>query len=174
MKLGMPLALLLSFAWLIPTSIARADEHEHEHHEGGHEMQGGHEMHQGGGRPMPPRPAPPKFQPHPPGIHPHGAMVRQHPIRVLRPEHVRFGAHQWRHWEHPEFARPVYYWDWGGIHQVSCVAEDSYGDQYPVTEDTFPGFGLANMTGVEDDALDRCYQESGGDPSCYLATCSHF
>ncbi len=30
------------------------------------------------------------------------------------------------------------------------------------------------MTSVEDDALDRCYQESGGDQSWYLATCSHF
>ena len=31
-----------------------------------------------------------------------------------------------------------------------------------------------NMTSVEDDALDRCYEESGGDPNCYLATCSHY
>ena len=38
----------------------------------------------------------------------------------------------------------------------------------------FAGFGLVNMTAVEDDALDRCYEESGGDPSCYLATCSHY
>jgi hypothetical protein len=81
--------------------------------------------------------------------------------------------HTWRHWEHPVFARPVYYWDWGIVHSVTCVAEDSYGDQYPVTEATFPGFALSNMSAVEDDALDRCMSESGGDPSCYLATCSH-
>ena len=92
----------------------------------------------------------------------------------MRPSVPRYGAHPWRRWEHPEFARPIYYWDWNAIHSVTCTAEDSYGDQYPVTEETFSGFGLAHMTAVEDDALDRCYQESGGDPSCYLVTCSHF
>jgi hypothetical protein len=101
-------------------------------------------------------------------------MVRPHQVRVLAPRMVEHGKHVWTHWEHPEFARPAYYWDWAIIHSVSCVAEDSYGDQYPVTESTVPGFGLDNMTTIEDDALDRCYQESGSDNSCYLATCSHF
>jgi hypothetical protein len=151
-------------------SLARAQGHEG--HEGGRE--GGHEGH-GGERSVPaPRPAPPRFQPHPAGAHPHGPIVRQHPVRVLAPKVAKYGAHQWRHWEHGEFSRPAYYWDWGVIHNVSCIAEDSYGDQYPVTESTFAGFGLANMTSIEDDALDRCYSESGGDQSCYLATCSHF
>jgi hypothetical protein len=125
-------------------------------------------------RPLPPRAAPPRFQAHPPGAHPHGPMVRPHPVRVLSPKVATYGNHQWRHWEHPEFARPTYYWDWGIIHNVTCTAEDSYGDQYPVTEATFRGFGLVNMTSVEDDALDRCNVESGGDQSCYLLTCSHF
>jgi hypothetical protein len=127
------------------------------------------------------RPAPhaarapaPRFQAHPPGVHPHGAIVRQHPVRVLAPKVVAHGSHAWGHWEHPEFARPVYYWEWATIHNVSCIAEDSYGDQYPVTEAAAPGFGLDSMTGIEDDALDRCYAESGQDASCYLATCSHF
>ena len=44
---------------------------------------------------------------------------------------------------------------------------------YPVTEAAQPGFGLADMTQVEDDALDRCYAESGQDPTCVLATCTH-
>jgi hypothetical protein len=87
---------------------------------------------------------------------------------------MRYGEHPWRHWGHVEFARPIYYWDWAIIRSVTCVAEDSYGDQYPVTESTFSGFGLINMTAVEDDALDRCYEESGGDPSCTLTTCSHY
>ena len=116
----------------------------------------------------------PKFQGHPPGIHPRGATVHPHATRVLAPRVVVYGHHEWGHWAHPEFARPTYYWDWAAIHSVSCVAEDSYGDQYPVTESAVPGFGLNNMTGVEDDALDRCYSESGQDTSCYLATCSHF
>jgi hypothetical protein len=72
------------------------------------------------------------------------------------------------------FRRPVYYWNWGALRNVTCTAEDSYGDQYPVTESTFPGFGLANMTAIEDDALDRCYAESSQDPSCVLLSCSQF
>ncbi len=129
----------------------------------------------GEGRPvMAPRAAPPRFVAHPPGAHPHGPIVRPHQVRILGPKVVKYGGHEWRHWEHPEFARPAYYWEWNAIHQVTCVAEDSYGDQYPVTESTFAGFGLVNMTGIEDDALDRCNAESGGDQSCYLATCSHF
>jgi hypothetical protein len=61
------------------------------------------------------------------------------------------------------------------VPRVNAVrpAEDSYGDQYPVTEETVTGFGLTHMSTVEDDALDRCYEESGGDQSCFLATCSH-
>jgi hypothetical protein len=92
----------------------------------------------------------------------------------MSPTVVKYGGHQWRHWAHPEFSRPVYYWNCAIIQNVTCIAEDSYGDQYPVTETTFSGFGLVNMTTVEDDALDRCAEESGGDLSCYLATCSYF
>jgi hypothetical protein len=164
-KIAAPFALVLSFAWLQFSTVAHAEER----HAGGQ-----HQQAHGGERPMPPRAAPPKFQPHPPGVRPHGPMVRPHAIRVMRPTVARYGAHPFRRWEHPEFARPVYYWDWNLLHNVSCTAEDSYGDQYPVNEETFAGFGLVNMTAVEDDALDRCYQESGSDPSCYLATCSHF
>ncbi len=143
---------------------ARQVSAQHEH--GG----GGHAEHAAPA----PRPEPPHFAPHPPGIHPKGATFRSHPLRVLAPRAVAYGGHTWRHWAHPEFVRPNYYWDWGTIHTVSCIAEDSYGDQYPVSESTFAGFGLGNMTSVEDDALDRCYQESGSDNSCYLATCSHY
>jgi hypothetical protein len=124
-------------------------------------------------RPAPPRPAPPPFQAHPAGVHPHGAVVHQHPVRVLQPAPVMHGHTTWTHWEHPEFTRPVYYWNWGAVHNVTCVAEDSYGDQYPVSEPAAPGFALGNMTDVEDDALDRCYSESGQDQTCVLATCTH-
>jgi hypothetical protein len=182
MKLATCLAVVLSFAWL-SNSVARAEEHhgdEHhgdEHHGEEHHADQRPEWH---GGPPPQvrntekRPEPPRWQAHPQGVHPHGPMVRPHQVRVLRPQVVRYGAHPWHRWEHPAFARPAYYWDWGLVRQVTCVAEDSYGDQYPVTEDTWRGFALHNMGDVEDDALDRCYQESGGDPSCYLATCSHF
>ncbi|HEY4394636.1 MAG TPA: hypothetical protein VGP64_11260 [Polyangia bacterium] len=165
-KLVAPFALVLSFAWLQQSNVAHAEEHRGEHHEG--HAAPPHE------HPVVPRPAPPRFQPHPAGVHPHGPTVRPHAVRVLRPMPIRRGEHPWRHWGHPEFARPVYYWDWAGVRTVTCTAEDSYGDQYPITQDTFAGFGLVNMTSVEDDALDRCYQESGGDQSCFLATCSHY
>jgi hypothetical protein len=119
------------------------------------------------------REPPPPFQAHPPGAHPRGPTVRQHPVRVLAPRAVDHGHTGWNHWAHPEFARPNYYWDWVHVHNVTCIAEDSYGDQYPVSEPAAPGFGLGNMTDVEDDALDRCYNESGQDATCVLATCTH-
>ena len=121
-----------------------------------------------------PRPTAPKFQPHPPGVHPHGPIVRTHTARVMAPRVVEHGVHGWGHWEHPEFDRPFYYWEWSTVRHVSCIAEDSYGDQYPVTEAASPGFGFESMTAVEDHALDRCYAESVHDHTCYLATCSHF
>jgi hypothetical protein len=185
-------SLLLSLVWVAAATAARAEEHrgerreeraEHheeraEHHEEHREMHDQRPEWHGGPPPQvrnaERRMEAPRWQAHPVGPHPHGPVVRPHNVRVLRPTIVHYGARPWRHWEHPAFARPVYYWDWYNVRQVTCVAEDSYGDQYPVTEDTWRGFGLAHMTDVEDDALDRCYQESGGDPNCYLATCSHF
>lgn len=124
-------------------------------------------------RQKPVRQPPPKFQAHAPGVHPQGPTLKQHPVRILAPRVVSAKGGGWAHWEHPEFVRPVYYWNWSVIHNVTCTAEDSYGDQYPVTEAAWRGFGLANMTKVEDDALDRCYAESGQDNTCYLLTCTH-
>jgi hypothetical protein len=166
MTFKIPLAIALSATLLQVYSAAQAEEHRQERRE--------ERGRSNPPPPPPPRPVPPRFQEHPPGAHPHGPMVRQHAIRVMSPRAVKHGEHQWRHWEHAEFSRPVYYWNWAVIRSITCIAEDAYGDQYPVTEDSFSGFGLVNMTTVEDDALDRCYAESGGDQSCYLATCSHF
>jgi len=177
MKLGASLAFTLLVASPQLTSGARAEERRderpgvrQERHEERREVR--HEER------LPPRAAPPAWRGHPPGARPpapgYHPAYHPHAVRVLRPRVMRYGEHPWRRWGHVEFARPVYYWDWGLIRNVSCVAEDSYGDQYPVTESTFGGFGLENMTAVEDDALDRCYQESSGDQSCFLATCSHF
>ena len=117
----------------------------------------------------------PKFVAHAQGVHPRGATVHSHPIRVLKPAIVVHGGRgAFHHWEHPAFERPLYYWDWNVIRSVTCVAEDSYGDQYPVTESWGRGYGLDNMSNVEDDALDRCHDESGNDDTCYLATCTHY
>jgi hypothetical protein len=113
------------------------------------------------------------FQAHPAGVHPRGPTVRSHPVRVLAPRAVEHGRTTWAHWQHPDFQRPSYYWDWQHVHTVTCTAEDSYGDQYPVSEAAAPGFVAENMTGVEDDALDRCYSESGNDTTCVLLSCTH-
>jgi hypothetical protein len=124
--------------------------------------------------PLPPRSAP-VWRAHPAGPHPatpgYHPAFHPHAVRVLRPHVIRGSERPWHHWEHPDFVRPLYYWDWPLVRAVTCTAEDSYGDQYPVTESTFSGFGLVNMTGVEDDALDRCYADSGGDPGCQLVSC---
>jgi hypothetical protein len=124
-------------------------------------------------RGRPARQPAPAFHPHPAGVHPQGATLHPHQVRVMAPRTITHGRGTWPHWEHPEFARPSYYWDWAAIHSVMCSAEDSYGDQYPVTESAPPGFGLGDMTNVEDDALDRCYAESGNDTTCVLASCTH-
>jgi hypothetical protein len=171
-KTNLAVALTLAVASSQAYSLAYAEGRVENRAEGHTE---GHSEGRKEARPSPPpRPAPQRFQAHPPGAHPHGAVVRAHPVRVLSPRVVRYGGSQWHHWAHAEFSRPVYFWEWAAVRYVTCIAEDSYGDQYPVTEATFSGFGLVNMTGVEDDALDRCAAESGGDESCYLATCSHF
>jgi hypothetical protein len=176
MKLALALSLASSLA-LPLASVARAENHHEEHR-----AENRHEEHREAQRTPPPPPPPrapaPAWRGHPPGAHPvnpgwHPAY-HPHPVRVLRPHVMRYGEHPWRRWGHPEFVRPIYYWDWGVIRSVTCVGEDSYGDQYPVTESTFSNFGLENMTAVEDDALDRCYQESGGDESCHIASCSPY
>ncbi len=165
MKTKAALALAWTFGLMSLSPLAWAQER--------HEEQSKPPAH-----PPPPkqatREAAPPYKAHPPGPHPHGPVVRPHPVRVMGPTLIVHGHSEWARWQHPEFARPVYYWNWATVRGVSCVAEDSYGDQYPVTEMVAPGFALAGMTSVEDAALDRCYAESGQDPSCYLATCSHF
>ncbi|MDB4980299.1 MAG: hypothetical protein JWM82_1051 [Myxococcales bacterium] len=187
MKLAPAVTLAMLMVSSSFASLARADD-KHEGHEQREQRQEGREIrgeqHQQA-RPevrreehLPARPAPPVWKGHPPGVHPaspqYHPAYHPHAVRVLRPRVAHYGEHPWHHWGHPEFVRPVYYWEWSLVHNVSCIAEDSYGDQYPVSESTFAGFGLVNMTAVEDDALDRCYDESGGDPNCYLATCSHY
>lgn len=177
LKAGIVVSAVAAAALVVSSSLASAQEHGE--HRGDQREAGKQADHQQGAnrgepRRMPTRSQPPRYQPHPAGAHPHGPIVRGHPVRVLAPRVFVNNEHHWRHWEHPEFARPAYYWEWNQIHQVTCTSEDSYGDQYPVSQTTGPGFGLANMTVVEDEALDRCNEESGGDPNCYLVACSHF
>jgi hypothetical protein len=56
---------------------------------------------------------------------------------------------------------------------VTCSAEDSAGNIFPVTEDEYAGIAYqAEMPSIEDAALDMCYDNSGGDTSCYLVGCN--
>lgn len=56
---------------------------------------------------------------------------------------------------------------------MTCTAEDSVGDLYPVTEDGYVGAEYEGILDqVEDTALDRCYSESGGDEGCTLVDCT--
>lgn len=121
----------------------------------------------------PNRSQPSRFEPHTPGRNPRSPVTQPHQIRSLAPRVMSHGQAEWRHWNHPAFPRPHYYWDWNVVRSVTCVAEDSYGDQYPVVQAVAAGFGLQDMTAIEDAALDRCYAESGQDPSCRLVSCSH-
>jgi hypothetical protein len=176
MRIRAPLSLSLLLAIPSLSLVAHAeDRHEQQRHEEHAEVR--QEQHHEAQR-LPPRAPPPAWRGHPPGVHPAGPAYHPtyhpHPVRVLAPRTMRYGEHPYQRWGHPEFVRPVYYWNWSAIRSVTCVAEDSYGDQYPVTETTGGGFGLDHMTQVEDDTLDRCYDESGGDQSCHLATCSHY
>jgi hypothetical protein len=142
------------------------------------------------GRPAPvgPRPEPGRPDPVRPGpvagpVRP--APVRPEPVRPtpVRPEPGRGinrgpisigrGSAPWPRWNHPVFNRPVYDWNWASLRVVTCTAEDSYGDQYPVTEDAYSGIQYqAQLPSIEDAALDRCYDESNGDSTCSLVDCT--
>jgi hypothetical protein len=53
------------------------------------------------------------------------------------------------------------------------VAQDSDGNQYPVTETDPAGFDYCNnLPETEDQALDYCYYESDNDPGCFLVGCT--
>jgi hypothetical protein len=55
---------------------------------------------------------------------------------------------------------------------VTCYAQDQEGRQYGVTEDSWGGYYQSRIALIEDEALDRCYAESGGDNACFLVGCN--
>ena len=79
----------------------------------------------------------------------------------------------WPIWDHPVFPRPVYEWNWPQLIAVTCTAEDSNGYEYPVTENDFVGIEYqTELTEIEDQALDWCYDATNGDASCMLVGCT--
>jgi hypothetical protein len=112
--------------------------------------------------PVGPAPGPGGFHPGPGGPGPGGF----HPGPVGP---GGFGPGPGRVWNFP---RPVYNWNWNAVRVVTCVAEDQYGRQYPVTESAYAGPAYeAEMSNIEDQALNTCYQDSG-DESCSLLECT--
>jgi hypothetical protein len=82
------------------------------------------------------------------------------------------GGYPWHHWEHPVVVRPIYGWNWPALRVVTCTAEDSYGDLFPVTEDGYFGSVYQDrIEEIQDAALDRCYDESSDQESCRLLDC---
>jgi hypothetical protein len=88
------------------------------------------------------------------------------------PYPIHGGAYPWPVWNHPFFPRPVYYWNWAGLESVTCTAENAAGEQFPVTNDGYIGDVYQEQLGnIEDAAIDRCYNETGGDTTCHLLDC---
>jgi hypothetical protein len=123
-------------------------------------------------------------RPHP-NPNPGNIFTRPHPRPWTgRPPHPRPPGHvyppfpsngnnfPWRRWRHPNVPRPIYDWPWFSITRVTCTAQDSNGYIYPVTEYGNRGAWFPNrLNRIQDEALNRCYYESGQDPGCHLLGC---
>jgi hypothetical protein len=186
MKLKIPLAIALLVGSFHVYSTAWAEggnEHEQgaeqqaEDHgpggamHGGAAPHGGGMVHGGGGRAAPFQGGGFRPAPHPIVPAPHPAF---HPAHVYNPYVIHRGAFGWARWAPTyEWVRPTYYFEWDRLRVLTCMSEDSYGDQYPVTESGYHGPMFRDQLGaVEDASLSRCYDESGHDPQCRLITCT--
>jgi len=58
------------------------------------------------------------------------------------PTVVKYGGHQWRHWRIRNSRVLSTIGTGPSFKSVTCIAEDSYGDQYPVTENNVCGIRL--------------------------------
>jgi hypothetical protein len=138
--------------------------------------------------PVGPGPGGPGFGPHPgpigpgpivgprppvgpgPGFGPHPGP--DGPGRVWGPVPIRQGQYPGPAWNHPFFPRPVYNWNWNAVQVVTCTSADSYGNQFPVTENDYVGVDYQQqINNIEDASLDMCFQDSG-DQGCHLLDCT--
>jgi hypothetical protein len=145
-------------------------------------------QHGGGGGAAPSRPAPVQQQPSRPdgggqGGRPEQGQQPGRPVegrpgegrgRAYDPVFIHAGVYAGRHWDHPYFVRPIFNdWVWDSLRLVTCTAEDSDGDQFPVTENEYTGIEFqAKLPEIEDAALDMCFDETNGDTSCVLVGCT--
>jgi hypothetical protein len=105
-----------------------------------------------------------------------------HDVHVVAHVHDKVSFHGghlpegWSHWAHPVFARPIYHFDWNHVAAITCVAQDANGDQYPITDNTYPYHWDVNMPFAEDEALDFCHNTDMPNQaladSCFLASCT--
>ena len=101
----------------------------------------------------------------------HGGVFM--PNHNFDPIRIRDGYRQWPHWDRPFFARPDFDFNWAQLRLVTCIATDSNGDEFPITEDEFWGYNyMERLTSIEDQAIDRCFAETNGDTGCALLTCN--
>lgn len=108
-----------------------------------------------------------------PGYNPGRPSFR--PVRPAYPVVRHIGRNYgWAPWRHRVVVRNYYPFEWRRVLEVTCTARSSaYGWDYSVTEAGYNGEAYQNlMVHVENAALDRCYNETGGDESCYLLGCT--
>jgi hypothetical protein len=75
-------------------------------------------------------------------------------------------------WRPRTIVSRYYPFEWRRLTGVACYARDSYGYTYSVAENRYFGESYqSRMVEVENDALARCYAESGGDTGCYVYDC---
>jgi hypothetical protein len=86
----------------------------------------------------------------------------------------------WAHWNHGGgnfwLADGIFLgWSLGHVRAITCTAQDNGGAEYSVSEEEDFGFwSVDNVHGLEDRALDQCYANTGGDPSCHIADCTRW
>jgi hypothetical protein len=81
------------------------------------------------------------------------------------------GYYPWPHWDRNNVIRP-YDFEWNNLKSVTCVAQDRYRTQYPVTEDGYEGSTYQDrMSEIEQATVDRCFAESN-DTDCQLVSCT--
>jgi len=84
------------------------------------------------------------------------------------------GNYPWGRWHRPTHPRPEYReWYWDRVRMVTCTSVDSYGYQYPVSENAYTGYHYRErLFEIQDAAVNRCFHETNGDQGCRLLGCS--
>lgn len=91
--------------------------------------------------------------------------IRSSPLYHPRPIYPRAPWYTPNPW-------PVYPWNWPARFSIMCVAQDSYGNYFDVTEFGYTGWDYQTfMSAVIQASVTRCYYSTGGDIGCRLVFC---